>query len=111
MDTIESVKKRVRYQKWQEMYEAYLSSGQSVIEWCAKNGISKKTFYYRLRKIRSEAIEQIEQHDIVPVKAPHPPAATTNDMIRISGSGIHIELPADISAEMVMTVIRGLRLC
>ena len=111
MDTIESVKKRVRYQKWQEMYEAYLSSGQSVIEWCAKNGISKKTFYYRLRKIRNEAIDQIEQHDIVSVTSPPPPATMTNGTIRISSSGIDIEFPADISPEMVTAAIRGLRKC
>ena len=70
MDKIESIKERMRHQKWREMYEAYLSSGQIVTDWCSENGIVKKTIYYRQRKIRGEAIEQIEQHDIVPVTAP-----------------------------------------
>ncbi|MBO6301473.1 MAG: hypothetical protein J6N15_03440 [Ruminiclostridium sp.] len=73
--------------------------------------MTKKTFYYRLRQIRSEAIEQIEQHEIVPVKAPPPPATMANGTIRISSSGIDIELPADISPDMVTAAIRGLRIC
>ena len=111
MDKIGSVKKRVRHQEWRKMYEAYLSSGQTVTEWCAENGVTKKTFYYRLRQIRNEAIDQIERHDIVPVTSPLPPAAMTNDTIRIRGSGIDIELPADISPEMITAAIRGLRSC
>jgi transposase-like protein len=111
MDTIESIKTEIRHKKWREMYEAYLSSGQTVTEWCAENGVTRKTFYYRLRQIRNEAIDQIEQHDIVPVTSPPPLAATTNGTIRISSSGIDIEFPADISPDMVTAAIRGLRIC
>ena len=111
MDKIESVKKRVRHQEWRKMYESFLSSGQTVTEWCAENGVTKKTFYYRLRQIRNEAIDQIEQHDIVPVTSPPPPATMTNGTIRISSSGIDIEFPADISPDMVTAAIRGLRIC
>ena len=111
MDKIASVKKRIRHQKWLEMYEAYLSSGKSVVEWCTENGISQKTFYYRQRKIRGEAIEQIEQHEIVPIEAPTVPPVITSGTIRISGSGIDIEMPTDISPEVVTAAIRGLRLC
>ncbi len=53
MDTIESIKTEIRHKKWRDMYEAYLSSGQTVTEWCAENGVAKKTFYYRLRQIRN----------------------------------------------------------
>ena len=111
MDKIASVKKRMRHQKWLEMYEAYLSSGQTVVQWCAENGLSKKTFYYRQRKIRGEAIERIEQHEIVPIEAATVPPVITSGTIRISGSGIDIEMPTDISPEVVTAAIRGLRLC
>lgn len=111
MDTIESIKTEIRHKKWREMYEAYLSSGQTVTEWCAENGVTKKTFYYRLRQIRNEAIDQIEQHDIISVTSPPPPATMTNGTIRISSSGIDIEFPTDISPDMVTAAIRGLRIC
>ena len=111
MDKIGSIKKELKHRRWQDMYETYLSSGKTVIEWCAENRISKKTFYYRLRQIRNEAIDQIEQHDIVPVTSPPPPTTMTNGTIRISSSGIDIEFPADISPDMVIAAIRGLRIC
>ena len=111
MGRIESISLGIRHKAWREMYESYLSSGKTVIEWCAENGISKKTFYYRLRQIRNEAIDQIEQHDIVSVTSPPPPATMTNGTIRISSSGIDIEFPADISPDMVTAAIRGLRIC
>lgn len=111
MNRIESVKKRVRHQKWREMYEEYLSSGKSVVQWCAENGVSKKTFYYRLRQIRSEGIEEIEHHEIVTIAASPATTAAAPGTIRISCSGIEIELPHDISREVMITAIRGLRSC
>ena len=111
MDTIESIKTEIRHKKWREMYEAYLSSGQTVTDWCAENGVTKKTFYYRLRQIRNETIDQIEQHEIIPVTSPPPLAAMTNDTIRISSYRIDIEFPADISSDMITAAIRGLRSC
>lgn len=111
MNKIESIKTEVRHQDWRKMYESFLSSGQTVTEWCAENGVAKKTFYYRLRKIRGEAIDQTEQHDIVPVTSPLASSAMNNDTIRISAPGIDIEFPANISPDMVTAAIRGLRLC
>lgn len=57
MYKIESIKKNLRHEKWREMSESYLSSGKTVTEWCTENGISKKTFYYRLRQIRKDVLE------------------------------------------------------
>ena len=111
MDKIASVKKRIRHQKWLEMYEAYLSSGKSVVEWCTENGISKKTFYYRLRQIRKDMIETVESHDIVPITAVPEQQKNTDASIIIHGSGISIELPVDISSEILSAAIRGLRTC
>ncbi|MBO6302218.1 MAG: hypothetical protein J6N15_07255 [Ruminiclostridium sp.] len=111
MDTIESIKTEIRHKKWREMYEAYLSSGQTVTEWCAENGISKKTFYYRLRQLRKDMIETVESHDIVPITAVTEQQKNTDASIKIHGSGISIELPVEISPEILSAAIRGLRTC
>ncbi len=79
------------------MYETYLSSGKNVTEWCAKNGISKKTFYYRLRQLRKDVIETAERHEIVPITAvTEQKNITTDSSIKIQGSGISIELPTEL---------------
>ena len=111
MGIIESISLGIRHKAWREMYESYLSSGKTVIEWCAENGISKKTFYYRLRQIRKDMIETVESHDIVPITAVPEQQKNTDSSIIIHGSGINIELPVDISSEILSAAIRGLRSC
>ena len=112
MDKMGSIKKELKHRRWQEMYETYLSSGKNVTEWCAENGISKKTFYYRLRQLRKDVIETAERHEIVPITAvTEQKNITTDSSIKIQGSGISIELPVEISSEILSAAIRGLRTC
>ena len=111
MDKIGSIKKEITHRKWQEMYESYISSGKNVTEWCAENGISKKTFYYRLRQIRKDVIETAERHEIVPITAVTEQKNNTDSSIKIQGSGISIELPMEISPEILSAAISGLRSC
>ena len=111
MGRIESISLGIRHKAWRDMYESYLSSGKTGIEWCAENGISKKTFYYRLRQIRKDVIETVESHDIVPITAVPEQQKNTDASIKIHGSGISIELPVGISPEVLIAAIRGLRSC
>ena len=112
MDKMGSIKKELKHRRWQEMYETYLSSGKNVTEWCAENGISKKTFYYRLRQLRKDMIETAERHEIVPITAvTEQKNITTDSSIKIHGSGISIELPMEISLEILSAAISGLRSC
>jgi hypothetical protein len=37
--------------------------GQSVRKWCAENGLNEKTYYYRLKRIREEALEEAESRN------------------------------------------------
>ena len=95
------------------MYEEYLASGQTVQQWCADNNITPKTYYYRLRKLREDALKQ-EQHEIVPVRdsveETNIPTANTG-VIRITGRGIIAELPQDISPELMTALLKGLSSC
>ena len=111
MDKIKKMQAEMRHKEWIEAYEAYQLSGKTVKEWCAENYISIKTFYYRLRQVRKKAIEQIEQHEIVPIVASPELKPANIGKIRISGCGIEIELPSDIASDKLEAVIRGLRQC
>lgn len=57
MDRIRQAKMEVRLNNWQRMYEEYLASGKTVLQWCAANNITPKTYYYRLRKLREETLK------------------------------------------------------
>ena len=38
-----------------------------VNDWCVMQGVSVKSFYYRLKVIRKEMLNETDQHDIVPL--------------------------------------------
>ena len=117
MDKIAEVKQVVRHDNWKRMYEEYQRSGMKVNDWCVMQGLSVKTFYYRLKVIREEMLNETNQHDIVPVmkcktEMPTDMSTTKSDeKIHINGNGIEIELPTTISAELMTAILRGMRSC
>lgn len=47
----------VRLQQWTEIIQAQLSSGMNKRDWCRKNGIPEKRFYYWQRRVRNDLYE------------------------------------------------------
>lgn len=46
-----------RRQQWDHFIAAYKSSGQSVREWCAANGVDPNRLWYWLRRTKTEDVE------------------------------------------------------
>ena len=110
MDKIATTKRAVQHKAWAEMYATYQESGKTVREWCSEQGIVTKTFYYRLRKLREEALEQAGSHQIVPIATNfETPSVNEIASIKIQSNGITIELPENICAETITAILRGLR--
>ena len=88
-----------------------------VNDWCVMQGLSVKTFYYRLKVIRKEMLSETDQHDIVPLmqcKTEMPSDMSTkksDEKIHITGNGIEIDLPRTISAELMTAILRGMLSC
>ena len=107
---IVKVKKTVRLQEWERQIEEQKTSGLSVQEWCRQNGIAAKTYYYHLRKVREEflnsgkaenAQEKKETESaVVPILT-----APSGRNISIEKNGLHITLPENISAEVLIAVV------
>lgn len=51
---------QVRMNGWAAMVKQRNESGMSVKEWCAANGITQHTYYYRLRQLRKGALEEMK---------------------------------------------------
>ncbi len=64
MSKVSTLKQELKLKEWSGIYQKFLESGKTIKEWRGENGISVKTFYYRLRRIRES---KIENHEIVPV--------------------------------------------
>ena len=59
MDQIQSVKKTVRLQMWQQRINEFNSSGMHLKDWLEQNNITKDTYYYWLRKCRNAEIDKL----------------------------------------------------
>ena len=60
----------IRDSRWKEIILQCQNrpAGMSAKQWIAENQISEKSYYYRLRKFRKEAYEQINNtHAVLPV--------------------------------------------
>lgn len=98
---ITTVKKELRLNEWAEQIQERKQSGLNVQDWCKQNGISPKTYYYRLRRVREECVEPAPA--IVPVSVPK-----QNGGIHIAKNDLQISLPTDISPDVLLALVREL---
>ena len=77
--TIATVKRDVQLSEWQRQIQERQEQGVTVDEWCISLGISKGTYYHRLRKVReymrqrigvmeAGASEETSQSAVVPIR-------------------------------------------
>ena len=115
MDEISEVKIAIRHENWKRMYEDYQNSGMTVKEWCTAQGIPVKTFYYRLKVIRRNLLKENEIHEIVPITArddesqANMGSTKADDKIHITGNGLDINVPMNISPELMSVILREIR--
>lgn len=60
MDQVTVAKSEFRMRQWAGLIRSCQSSGQTVVSWCAENGINIKTYYYWLRKLRLRTLQPPE---------------------------------------------------
>ena len=83
--------------QWQQLVYDCRNSGMTVRAWCAENGISEKTYYYRQRKVWDAAQQQkVEQDADMPGKMP-----------AIIPCAIPIAISSAVSAQTPALVLRS----
>ncbi len=65
---INTVKCEVQLREWSAQIEAQKASEMTVQRWCIENGITPKTYYYHLRKVREKCVSPVPA--IVPLTTP-----------------------------------------
>lgn len=61
--TTSMVATQYRMQDWMEQIKACQDRpvGMKIVDWCSINGITKGTYYYRLRKVREACLESLPE--------------------------------------------------
>lgn len=104
MEDILQVREEYRLQQWGQIVQQCRESGLSNRDFCRQNGITEKTYYYWLRKLRMTAagkevpkIVELERHD------------SREDMIHIRFRNAEMTLPAGTDADAIAAILRSLQ--
>lgn len=138
MPTIREVKTELRHREWTEQIQECQSSGMTVTAWCKENGISQHTYYSRLKVVLKELLKRAEMplQQIVPLSvASNASSVTVSSQVQCIESGVtkaepsvpceppalqkmvvrkdgfEVELPPDVSGDLLLTLLRGLKEC
>ena len=130
MPAIREVKTELRHKERAKQIPECQSSGMTVTAWCKEKGISQHTYYSRLNVVRKELLKRAELplQQIVPLSVSQSVAAMQTQCVADSAEpgkpepavpqkmivrkdGIEVEMPADISERLLLTLLRGLKEC
>jgi putative transposase len=107
MADVLAVRDEYRAQNWAMVIQECNSSGLSNREFCRQRGISEKTYYYWLRKLRSQMAE-VAAPQLVQLEPP--PVPIQDDMLQIQYRGAELKLPAGVDMDAVAALMRSLQL-
>lgn len=119
MDQIGHVKSQLRLRQWAEQIDDCQRSGMSVTGWCSANGIATNTYYYRLKKVRENMLDSIQdsQTALCEVKSElsfkqlevASPVAGTSAAIAVHLPQATIEVPDGMSRSTIEAVLLALK--
>ena len=106
MADVLALRNEYRLQSWMEIIRECEESGLSNREFCSQRGISEKTYYYWLRKIRTAAATVIEPQL---VRVDNPTMSGTEQMIEIRYGRAELRLPEDVDLKALAVFLNTLR--
>ena len=91
MADVLAVRDDYRAQTWRMLIQECSNSGLTKREFCRRRGISEKSFYYWLRKLRSQMAEAAGPQ-IVQLES----SVTSTEILQIHYRGAELKLPAGV---------------
>ena len=104
MADVLAVRDEYRAQTWAMLIQECNNSGLTKREFCQQRGISEKSFYYWLRKLRSQ-MAKTGAPQLVQLE----PASLPDDMLQIQYRGAELKLPTGVDIEAVAMLLRSLQ--
>ena len=104
MADVLAIRDEYRAQNWAMVIQECNDSGLSNREFCRQRGISEKTFYYWLRKLRGQMVDAA-----VPQLVQLEPVTAPEDLLQIQYRGAELKLPAGVDMDAVAALLRSLQ--
>lgn len=117
---IAEIKEQVQLDRWKKDIENRQAAGLSIAAYCEQQGISKTTYYYRLRKVREHLCRSAgllpqlpsgssSKQQIVPI---HMGAEIVSESrVEIVSGDLRISFVGETSPSALKEVIEALRSC
>ena len=106
MADVLAVRDEYRAQNWAMLIQECNNSGLSNREFCRQRGISEKTYYYWLRKLRTQMAE-VAGPQLVQLEPA--PALAQDDVLQIQYRGAELKLPTGVDIDAVTALLRSLQ--
>ena len=106
MADVLAVRDEYRAQNWAMLIQECNNRALSNREFCRQRGISEKTYYYWLRKLRSQMAEVAGPQLVQLEPAPVP---VQEDMLQLQCRGAELKLPAGVDMDAVAALLRSLQ--
>ena len=106
MADVLAVRDEYRAQNWTMVIQECSNSGLSNREFCRQRGISEKTYYYWLRKLRCQMAE-VAGPQLVQLEPA--PALAQDDVLQIQYRGAELKLPTGVDMDAVTALLRSLQ--
>lgn len=104
MTDVLAVRDKYRAEAWAALIQECRISGLTNREFCRQRGISEKSCYYWLRKLRGQLAEaaapQLVQLDAVPAR---------DDMLQIQYREAELRLPGHVDMDSVAALLRSIQ--
>ena len=104
MADVLAVRDEYRAQTWAMLIQECNNSGLTKREFCQQRGISEKSFYYWLRKLRSQMAEAAGPRLVQLDSAP-----SVEDMLQIQYRGAELKLPSGVDMDAVAALLHSIQ--
>lgn len=104
MGEVLAVRDAYRAQEWAMLIQECNASGLTKREFCQQRGISEKSFYYWLRKLRTQMVGSV-----APQLVPLEKVSTVEDTLQIQYRGAELKLPAGVDIDAVAVLLRSIQ--
>ena len=93
---MDKITHEVRLEQWTQIINECLASGMNKTEWCRKNGISDKSFFYWQRRIRLETYKNNTE-------AALPEIADSSVSVPVQTTFVELKSPVQQAKEISLT--------
>ena len=99
------VRNTYRMERWRQIIQDCQKSGLSNKAYCEQQGLSEKTYYYWLRKLRRAVMDEAEPQ----IMKLEPAREEPTEMLYIRYRGAELTLPAGTDIEAIAAILRSLQ--